>query len=146
MRARKLVAAAVTAAFVVVGCAIALFLSGGASAAPETRGVQPDVTVERELPELRTRTSRTYLTSTGARLAKVYTGPVNFWDDGAWHAIDNKLEPAGGGAVRNRANRFEVELPETLAEPISATTGDDTVRFRLRGARGTRQVDKASAV
>ncbi len=92
----------------------------------------------RELQELRTRNSRTYLTTGGARVARTFATPVNYKDsNGDWRAIDDTLVPASAGAVRNAADQYGAELPSDISEPVRFTEGGAWVEFSLAGASGT---------
>src|SRR5687767_7101092 len=56
----------------------------------------PAIRVGRELPELRSRTSKTFVGRNGRRVARVYAGPVHFRDSaGRWQDIDSRLKRQG---------------------------------------------------
>ena len=71
--------------------------AAGGTAAFDGRAV-PGV----ELPELRTRESRSHRLEDGSVVARVYAGAVNFRDGDRWAAIGNSLVDAGAGRVRVR--------------------------------------------
>jgi RHS repeat-associated protein len=100
--------------------------------------VRRQADVVRELPELRTRASRTYSTRRGTQITRAYADPVNFRSDGKWRAIDNDLEPSpkAGIALENAANDYTLALPDSLAQPVEVREGEDYVRFALEGASG----------
>lgn len=102
--------------------------------------------IDRELPALRTRNSRTYLTDAGDRVARVFSGAINYRDSaGGWVPIDNTLEPTGSGFA-NRANRYRVKLPSNLAGgPIRVEEDGDWVSFGLRGAEARGTAEGATA-
>jgi RHS repeat-associated protein len=90
-----------------------------------------------ELPQLRTRESRSFRMPDGTVKARVYAGSVNFQDaSGAWKPIDNALT-ASGGVLRNRANRYAAELPQTLgASAVKVTEAGQWVQLTARDAAG----------
>lgn len=99
---------------------------------PQPRTGAPDKRTE--VIELRTATSRTYRTSRGTLVAKLFTEPVNFRDAaGQWRAINNDLT-ASDGAYVNAANDYEVRLPENLSEAVEARKDDVGLSFELAGA------------
>jgi RHS repeat-associated protein len=101
---------------------------------------------ERELVELRSRVSRTYEAGDGSRVARVFSGAVNFHgDDGRWAAIDNRLVAAAGG-YRNAANRYRLQLPANLSsEAVRVSDGETWVSWRLVGADAPARVAGARA-
>jgi len=115
----------------------------GASAPPsENDGREQPVRaygkLVRELPELRTRTAKTFMSESGALVARVYGGPVHFKDAaGRWQPIDETLA-RGAGKLRSKANGFAVELPEQLEGGKARVVEDERtwLAFGLRGARG----------
>ena len=93
--------------------------------------------IVREIPALRTSTSRTFSTDAGTNVTRAYAKPVNFRAGGAWHLIDNRLksDPAPGRALENAANAYDLTLPDSLAaEPVEVVSGEDRVSFSLDGA------------
>jgi RHS repeat-associated protein len=102
-----------------------------------------------EVAQLRTRNSRTYRDADGGLVARVSAESVNYRDpDGVWQPIRNGLvaTDAPGYAVRNRANRYALSLPDDVAgQPIRLAHGDAWVEFKLRGAAGTPVVRGATA-
>lgn len=100
-----------------------------------------------EVPELRTRTSRTFRAPNGELVARVWSSAVNFRDgERRWQKIDNRLEREGSGFT-NRAGELDVKLPASLdAGPVRAQSDEGAVAFRLAGAGDARaQVDGATA-
>jgi RHS repeat-associated protein len=98
-----------------------------------------------EVEELRTRTSRTWVTPSGSYRSRIYSGPVNFRDGSQWRTIDNRLERSGEG-FRNRANSYSVEIPAELGgAPVRASAGGHSIAFRLRGGDGPASVDGSTA-
>jgi len=92
-----------------------------------------------EVPQLRTRTSRTYLNDRGELVARVAGTSVNYRDGEAWKPISNDLvdTPAAGYAVQNEANDYRVLFPADLSgAPIRVSRGDAWVSFKLQGAAG----------
>jgi hypothetical protein len=93
----------------------------------------------RELPEFRTRSSRTFSEGRGMQVTRSYSEPVNFRSGGEWKAIDNDLvaSPKSGYALENEANSYALSLPDALdGKPVEVREGDDFVRFSLDGADG----------
>lgn len=140
---------------VVVALALAL-LSLTAAGAAEQR--QPQSTVSepagssppgREIEELRTSRSRTYVTADGGRVARLFSESVNYRDaGGGWAAIDNKLaaSPVEGYAYRNKANRYAVDLPSELgSRPVRIAHDGAWVSFALEEARAAGTVEGATA-
>ncbi|MDP9387296.1 MAG: DNRLRE domain-containing protein, partial [Actinomycetota bacterium] len=119
----------------------------GASAAeaPATSAAPAPPPEERELPELRTRTSATYSLRDGSYRAEISTGSRHYRDAaGAWQRIDDTLVPAdkAGVAAKNRANRYTAEFPTDIATgEVRVTTGDAWAAFAPEGlAAATAQV------
>lgn len=70
--------------------------------------------VVRELPELRTENSKTYLLSNGARQLEIHGGPIQFKDEtGAWKDIDTSLVPSADGSLVSAATPVQVKLTKT---------------------------------
>src|SRR5262245_38746783 len=83
--------------------------AGGAAVAPVAPG---------ELPELRTRTSRTFTAGRGSLRVEAHLGSINYRETGGdWLPIENELVASSepGYALKNKANRFVVDLPRTLS-------------------------------
>jgi hypothetical protein len=92
-----------------------------------------------ELADRRTRTSRTYATTDGARVTRLYTGSVNYRSGGEWRPIDNTLLASGdpGYAFENRANRYEAQFPADISgKPVRVESGDKWIEFGLEDADG----------
>ena len=126
-----LIALAIAAASV---AALLLLSSASASDDDPAQGDvrRQDGKIVRELPELRTANSRTCATSARTQVTRAYAHPVNFRSDGKWVAIDPSLEPsdAPGVALENAAAPFDVELPDSLADP--SPTSPRRARSRSR--------------
>lgn len=93
-----------------------------------------------ELVGRRTATSRTFEAGNGRFVTRVYGSPVNFRDDqGDWRAIDNDLVPSdkAGYAFTNAANRYRVQLPDSLDQPVRFNADGDWATLRLSGAKGS---------
>jgi hypothetical protein len=94
----------------------------------------------RELPKLRTRTSRTFELSSGQHVAQISPMPVNFRDEsGTWRQIDNELvsDPAARFALRNEANDYTARLPQNISDPIRFELDDVWAEMRLEDANAT---------
>lgn len=100
-----------------------------------------------EVASLRSRTSRTYLVN-GTYEAIVSSGSLNYADTrGNWVPIDNSVvaSSAPGYAWQNRANRFVVDFPSSLAgSPILFSGAAGTVGLKLSGASGQASVSGSS--
>lgn len=105
---------------------------------------------ERELPVLRTLTSRTFQTPGGPNRTVIAEAPLNFRDTrGAWQPIDDSLVPDGaaGFAYRNASDGYQVEFPGDLATgPIRLSTGGKWLAFSLRGAGHSTGVVSGNAI
>lgn len=103
----------------------------------------------REVPALRKRNARTYLTPKGDYVAELFPGSINYRDEqGAWQPIENELVPSSspGSALRNKGNRYTLELPANLASaPVKISEGERWLSFQLAGARGAPVTSGASA-
>ena len=81
---------------VLAAVTVVLLALSSASASDEdsrsARDVRAQDQVERELPELRTASSRTFATGAGSFLTRAYTEPVNYRSGGKWEPIDNNLK------------------------------------------------------
>ena len=93
-----------------------------------------------EITSLRTRTSDTYLTASGAYQTVLSAGSVNYQDPtGAWQPIDDSLvsSTVPGYAYQNKANAYTLQLPSDLSgAPVKVTAGGQWVSYSLAGARG----------
>lgn len=92
-----------------------------------------------EVPQLRTRNSRTFRNDRGELVARIAGESVNYREGEAWRAISNDLvdTPAAGYAVQNEANDYRVLFPADLSgAPVRVSRGDAWVSFKLQGAAG----------
>src|SRR5438477_8020156 len=72
-----------------------------------------------ELPERRTRTSKTSRAADGKLTTTVSARPLNYRDgQGHWQPIDSGLASTkvGGYAYQNRANSFQARFKQTLGD------------------------------
>jgi hypothetical protein len=111
----------------------------GSAAEPEpAAGSRPRLlaaSVVRELPELRTEDSDTFLRSDGTRAIKLYTQPVNYRSGGNWTPIEDELVAASGGGWQEKATDVPVALPASLSSgPVSIGSVDGGVSFSVEGA------------
>jgi RHS repeat-associated protein len=106
---------------------------------PNTRGL-------RELRDLRTRTSRTYVRPGGGRVARISAASLHFKNRrGRWQPIDSRLRRSKSRFL-NRANRYSTALPADIAKgAVRVRQGRWWLGFRLRGARGRARVRGATA-
>ncbi|MCW2987158.1 MAG: repeat protein, partial [Solirubrobacterales bacterium] len=86
-----------------------------------------------ELEGKRTATSQTFRLPDGSRETRVYEAPINYRDaQGDWQPIEEGLEPAGGGALTNGDNAFDLRLPARIgAGPVRLTIGDQWISQQL---------------
>jgi RHS repeat-associated protein len=128
------VSAAIATAALLAGLAVPVAAGGD----PEPTVAEGEIAaLDEELPELRTEKSRTYETEDGRRVARLWTGPVNFQDAGGkWRAIDNTLRPAVGGGYENAANGYRAHLPDSADQPVRFGAKGEWVSFALKEARG----------
>lgn len=113
--------------------------------AADLGGVRPHA---RELPGLRTATSRTYVDAGGTRRTEIFTNPVHFRAGGRWRRIDNSLVASSrpGYALENAAGPARVLLPGDLgAAPVRVEDGRRWIAFGLDGARGGAVVSDGAA-
>jgi|GEM_PF-5931003 len=91
-----------------------------------------------EIASMRTQTWQTFRVHGDSYATHVYTHSVNHRDAaGAWRPIDNTL-CRSGGAWHNRANRYQLSIPQNLATgPLRITDGDAWIAFSPQGASGT---------
>lgn len=118
----------------------------GPQVAQTGKGAAPRLV--RELPLLRTRTSRTYLDAAGMSVARVFTESVNYRDEkGEWLPIDTDLV-AKAGSLEMKAADYQVALPTRLgAGAVQVSQNDDSVAFSLAGAADVAaQVEGSRAV
>jgi hypothetical protein len=99
-----------------------------------------------DIPELRTRRSRTFEALHGSYTTEVFAESVNYKDDsGRWRPIDNTLVP-DGGVIRNRANRYDFRIPRAIGNsPVRVSYDNAWIEFAPRGAAGAVQIDGAVA-
>jgi RHS repeat-associated protein len=117
----------------------------GASTEPPTPTEAPS-TIVRELPELRTETSDTYLRADGARVAQISRTPINYQDSsGSWQPIDTTLQQGEDGALEDSATDLPVSLPSSLSSPVTVGSEGQTVSFSLEGAGGSATASRSSA-
>jgi YD repeat-containing protein len=91
--------------------------------------------VRRELVQMRTENSKTYLQPDGKTyVMEQYLSPIHYKENGVWHDIDNKVEAASGEkaldpelSYANKANRFRVGFAKQ-------SKAGKLVRFKLGGA------------
>lgn len=119
-------------------------LAGAATAAgkgklpnPDSQGLTKGVTSVRELPQLRSEDSVTFLQSDGSRLLRIADHPINFKRGGAWVPIDDKLVQAGNGSWEPTASPVPVSLPVGLAaHGVKIGAGARQISLTLQGAEG----------
>jgi RHS repeat-associated protein len=103
-------------------------------------------TLGREVTEMRSRTGRVYENAQGSLTARVFNESVNFKaPDGSWRGVDNTLV-RDGTALRNKANRFGVQLPGIIGDgDVKVTEDGRWVAFRLRDANAAARPSGAKA-
>lgn len=100
----------------------------------------------RELPELRTANSDTFVRSDGTRSTKISREPINYRDgEGDWQPISTKLQQASDGSLSDSETQLPVSLPSSLSGPVTVGAGGQTVSFALEGAQGNPSASGSSA-
>jgi RHS repeat-associated protein len=126
-----------------LGCVAALLVALSMGQASEAGRAVPTAKqaaragapIGREVPSLRTETSRTFRQADGSLTARISAGAVNYRDaGGTWKPIDTTLRPDGRGGLASTAAAAEVALPPSLDDPAKVTDGDRWVSFALQGA------------
>ncbi len=120
------------------------------SLAPAPGQVAPGIPEgSRELPALRRRNSRTYVTPDGTHVATISPRSVNYADEkGDWQPIENALVPSSepGYSHESRGNRYKLALPSDLGvQPVRVSLGESWISFKLEGGRGSGAVSGKSA-
>ena len=138
-----------TVALVAVLASVAAFPLIASGDEPQPKGgARADDDRRTELPDARTRTSRTYAAADGSRVTRLYAGPVNYRKDGEWHIIDNTLVPSGAGgyAFENKDNSYVARFPDELSgEPVRIDHGDEWLEFQLEGAAAEGAAERREA-
>jgi RHS repeat-associated protein len=148
LRRRERGAAGLAVLFSLVTCSLiglALVPTAG-SGAGTTEPTEAPVTNVRELPELRTEDSDTFLRSNGTRAARISRTPINYRDSsGNWQPINTTLQAAPGGGLRDSTTELPVSLPSSLSSPVTVGQEGQTVSFALEGAGGSASASGSSA-
>jgi RHS repeat-associated protein len=102
-----------------------------------------------DIPQLRTRNSRTYIRPRGGLKTDVTQGSQNYQGvGGGWLPIDNTLlkSMASGYSYQNSANAYTVYLPSNLSTtPIKFVSGTSWATIQLSRASGSPNVSGNSA-
>jgi hypothetical protein len=98
----------------VVAVVLASWLGAStAMAAPTGHSLPPGA---REVPQLRTERSQTWVLPSGAYLTRAFQRPVNYLDrSGGWQPIQNQLVADRAGGWHNKANRSSGRASTTSA-------------------------------
>jgi YD repeat-containing protein len=89
----------------------ALVLAPGVAGAAGKGTTTPKPTVVKELTELRTESSKTYLLSNGARQLEIYAAPIHFKDGkGSWQEIDTSLVPTSDGGFASKSTPANIKF------------------------------------
>jgi hypothetical protein len=126
---------------------LGVLLSAGSAAAaqksahtlpdPSKQGVTTGVTTVRELPNLRTANSDTFLQSDGSRLLQIAAHQINYQRNGAWQPIETNLVPGAGGSWEPAASPTPVSLPVGLAgNAVKIGPAGRQLSLALQGAEG----------
>jgi RHS repeat-associated protein len=108
--------------------------SGASTAAPG----EAQAGVVRELSDLRTAHSDTYLRADGTQLTKVFLAPVNYKDSaGAWQPVETALRQAANGSAEAAATALPVSLPASLSAPVAVGDQSAGVSFSLQEGSGS---------
>jgi hypothetical protein len=118
--------------------------SPGEPEAPPTQAerqkLDQPISVLREVPELRTENSDTYLLSNGAYAQRIRNHAVNFRASAgsAWQPIEDQLVQQADGSWQPQASPVPISFPSSLgAGPVTIGSGDRQLSFQLEGASGT---------
>ncbi len=97
-----------------------LCLIPGIAGAAGSSSSSASAKVVKELTDLRTEYSKTFLLSNGARKAVVYSGPIQVKDEkGNWKEIDTSLVPSADGSYVSAATPMKVKLAKNAkAAPV----------------------------
>jgi RHS repeat-associated protein len=127
-----------------IGLALVPAAGSGASAGQTPSAEAPSEV--RELPELRTETSDTYVRSDGTRSTRISRDPINYRDsEGNWQPISMALQPSANGTLQASATKLPVTLPSSLSSPVTVGGEGATVSFALEGAGGSASASGSSA-
>jgi RHS repeat-associated protein len=128
LRMRTLGVVAATIAMVLLLCSGIAVAVIGDSTETDTSS-EPAV----ELEGKRTATSQTFRLPNGSHETRIHEAPINYRDeDGEWKPIEEGLEPAGGGALTNGDNAFDLRLPARVgAGPVRLTIGEEWISQQL---------------
>jgi YD repeat-containing protein len=133
---------------------------GGAADAPvDVSGLDELALWERALPTIepgsdavevaRSANGVVWRGADGRLTSRLFSQPVNFQDgQGDWHAIDTRLEAAGGGSYSNRAGPVDVSFASKAdaASVVTVRSGDASVGFGFAGATDRAEPVADSAV
>jgi YD repeat-containing protein len=112
---------------------------------PAVQGITTGVSTVRELPELRTADSDTYLQSDGSRRLQIADHPINYQHDGAWQPIEDRLVQASDGSWEPAASPIPVSLPVGLAgQAVKIGAADRQLSLTLEGTEGASGVTKGN--
>jgi RHS repeat-associated protein len=136
----------VAACFLTIALLVALFAGLGLAYgddSPESESDQatlsapPSDPAGVELKDERTATSQTFQLPDGSSETRVFGTPINYRDSqGYWQPIGEELEPAGGGALTNGDNAFDLRLPARIgAGAVRLSVGDQWISQQLLGAQ-----------
>jgi hypothetical protein len=104
---------------------------------PSKQGITTGVTPVRELPNLRTANSDTFLQSDGSRLLQIAAHQINYQHNGAWQPIETNLVPGAGGSWEPAASPMPVSLPVGLAgKAVKIGPAGRQLSLALQGAEG----------
>jgi RHS repeat-associated protein len=88
------------------------------------------------VPSLSTAFSNTWRKRGGSLISRIYPAPVNFkGNDGAWHAIGNRLVPTALDGYQNEANAFALQVPLSLSTGMSLSHEGSSLTFALQGGK-----------
>jgi YD repeat-containing protein len=108
--------------------------STGASTAALAQA--PEAKTVKELPELRTAKSDTFVRSDGTRMLKVSAAPINYQSQpGQWTPIDDSLSKDSDGTLHPFAAEVPVSLPPSLGSgAVTVGPAGRSVGLALQGA------------
>ena len=118
---------------------------GVEQAAATVANTNPEPTIVKELPSLRTANSDTYLRSDGTRSQRIYSHPINYSVGGAWHPIEDQLARSEDGSWHPVASPVPIRLPSALGSgSVAVGPTNEQISFALEGA-GTTEGSATSA-
>lgn len=100
----------------------------------ESPAPTPGLPVPQELEMHRTEKSERFLNPDGSLTEKIYLEPIHYRDEKTkkWEKIDSNLLPQQDGKLKNKANRFSVQIPDSAGgeDFLDFTKDDASLSFK----------------